>query len=873
MADAMRSEGLDLLRVLAYCPWEQRAAVAVLSPEVRQKLGYRAGGSAEARGGRAHWSFLCERLVLEHNVHVPQPLPSHPDAPPPGVADSWQSLFLELFRARRRLDGSAAEDGQDGAKEQLVIKVAARFRSSNNVAGEDDEEEQVVVLPLHQKVQMVRGCTGCSKKEAMEIIMRERGLTALGDPYEKAEAQVRHRDNKENDDSNHNSRRNNKAFADGPEEVANADDFVEVEASDDEAAAAKLAGFATGVATSDGHASILAVREDAGSILAMAPGVGLREFTFDRVFSEKTKQVDTYDRAAQRLIMEFLNGVNTSIVCYGQTGSGKTYTMFGPPGKKLKKADQGIVPRACLEVLTSMRERRGRGVEVELGMSYVQVFGSEVSDLLKSGQVVGQGQDGRYANTRATDRVGHRYVLDGKTECSVESWDEVQELLELGEISKRVSATAMNERSTRAHTLLVLTLTQKAPSGFEVKSRLFLADLGGSEKIAKSKADAGLVAPVLMVGGEEVNRVSWAEYYSHRQRIQETQQINKGLFALKTVIDALNTRQQMINQGAPLASLPYVPYQNSKLTMLLKDALGGTSRTLVFCTASMDSRHALESLQTLRFGERCGQVQQRPDADKAASVQAALRQLEADIQAVEAEIVRKERWETRLIRRTDVDTVAGSFGDPTYTREEVIPTSVLVGAEKDREDLEVLLQRQMDLQGLGGFVAKDYRDMKLKEAADGGRGMDFRSGASFHSKTKAKEFELDGVVETALRFFFRRSKLAERIFGETEASRHQRVASEQLHENYQVLAQFLRTRWEDATAAGSEKRTFGKAMLDLTREWTTAFRDAPEKRDEALARLVVQVPQLLQAGSPSSAAGGGYPVAASSSSPSLPVAP
>lgn len=284
--------------------------------------------------------------------------------------------------------------------------------------------------------------------------------------------------------------------------------------------------------------------------------------------------------------------------------------------------------------------------------------------------------------------------------------------------------------------------------------------------------------------------------------------------------------------------LPYVPYQDSKLTMLLKDALGGSSQTLVFCTASMSPCHAAESCQTLRFGERCAQVQKHGSNDMTASVQAALRQLAEDIRNVEAEIVRKERWETRLVRRQDVDTIAGAFGEGSNVmREEVIPTSVLVGAEKEREDLERLLQRQFDLQGLGGLAARDFREMSAKEADDGGKGRDFREKDRFRRKMKAKDFEEEVVLADALRFLFRRSTLAPELFGETEETQKRRMSTASLHAKYYQLGRWLRTNWEDQTAAGSESRSFGKAMMDQCQEWTRA---APETRDRVLASLAVQ---------------------------------
>merc|ERR1719247_3565416 len=126
----------------------------------------------------------------------------------------------------------------------------------------------------------------------------------------------------------------------------------------------------------------------------------------------------------------------------------------------------------------------------------------------------------------------------------------------------------MNERSSRAHSVVVLCLNQVLTrTGQTVTSKLFLADLGGSEQVKKSK-----------VSGEQM---------------QEAIYINQGLFALGKCVDALNE------------SAAFIPYQNSKLTMLLSEALGGDSKTTVLVCAGLEDAHGLETLQAMRFGERC----------------------------------------------------------------------------------------------------------------------------------------------------------------------------------------------------------------------------------------------------------------------------
>ena len=74
---------------------------------------------------------------------------------------------------------------------------------------------------------------------------------------------------------------------------------------------------------------ILEVDEKEGRVMAVAPGVGLREFAFDAVFSDGAAQVNVYEQSARSLVADVVNGVNATIIVYGQTGSGKTHTMFG----------------------------------------------------------------------------------------------------------------------------------------------------------------------------------------------------------------------------------------------------------------------------------------------------------------------------------------------------------------------------------------------------------------------------------------------------------------------------------------------------------------------------------------------------------------
>jgi len=148
----------------------------------------------------------------------------------------------------------------------------------------------------------------------------------------------------------------------------------------------------------------------------------------------------------------------------------------------------------------------------------------------------------------------------------------------------------------------------------KLTSKLFLADLGGSEQVKKSKVKGA--------------------------QMQEAIFINQGLFALGKCVDALNEGHA------------FVPYQNSKLTMLLSEALGGDCKTTVVVTAGAEDAHALETLQAMRFGERCRKVRNTAEVG-ASSMTAALEAMEKEILECEEYIRVNERWETRYEERVD----------------------------------------------------------------------------------------------------------------------------------------------------------------------------------------------------------------------------
>jgi hypothetical protein len=564
---------------------------------------------------------------------------------------NWKSFYQELLSMR--LWGGAAGLTDEEAEAKLMrgitsqkettnrfkVNVYARFRpfdekkALHEATKEKDElasspssllsssPKKQCVLPLHQRLNMIRmSGSATTRREALKVLASEGDW--FGEKYKKMQEkqQRQYQQQKEQNIKSAihiNDENNNISIADceTPSLLTGEKKLVFTKKLKRDPIVSRVQSVDSGMA----------------SVVMIAPDVGLREFTFDGVVegssdNDHKQQTRSYNLMCKRLVVDFLNGYNATCIAYGQTASGKTYTMLGPEDvvhtttnnyvNSLKNEKIGIIPRACMEVLSCVQDdnRTKMGIFSELSISYVEIYGNYVCDLLKGGKRVGHSKV-----------ASQRFVLSGAMETAVTDIADVYSALKTGDTQRRRAATAMNDRSSRAHALVILTLNQTyTKTGESKKSRLFLADLGGSEKVQKSKIDSG----VSRTTGQESE---FSQGFQLGDRMREAVYINLGLLALKRCIEALNE------------SSCYVPYQDSKLTMLLSAGLGGDCKTSVIICNSMDPTNAIETMSTLRFGERCALVEN--EAKNQASVLAGvLKKLDANIAELEAAIVAKERW-------------------------------------------------------------------------------------------------------------------------------------------------------------------------------------------------------------------------------------
>ncbi|XP_040385069.1 kinesin-like protein KIN-14A [Oryza brachyantha] len=283
-------------------------------------------------------------------------------------------------------------------------------------------------------------------------------------------------------------------------------------------------------------------------------------FQFSKIFGPTTTQDEVY-KETQSLIRSVMDGYNVCIFAYGQTGSGKTHTMCGPSGG-LSSQDLGISYMALNDLFNISTSRED--VKYDIHVQMVEIYNEQVRDLLSEGTSITK------LDIRTSSSNGLLNLPDAKI-CPVQSPSDVINLMLLGETNRASSPTAMNHRSSRSHSILIVHVNGKDMSGNATQSSLHLVDLAGSERVDRSEATG--------------------------DRLKEAQHINKSLSCLGDVITALAQKNS------------HIPYRNSKLTQLLQSSLGGNAKTLMFAHISPEADSYLETLSTLKFAQRASSVE------------------------------------------------------------------------------------------------------------------------------------------------------------------------------------------------------------------------------------------------------------------------
>ncbi|XP_027136955.1 kinesin-like protein KIF13B isoform X2 [Larimichthys crocea] len=349
----------------------------------------------------------------------------------------------------------------------------------------------------------------------------------------------------------------------------------------------------------------------------------------------------------ESLLRNAFQGYNACIFAYGQTGSGKSYTMMG-------SVDQpGLIPRLCSALFerTQSEQREQESFTVEV--SYMEIYNEKVRDLLDP-------KGGRQTLRVREHKVLGPYV-DGLSRLAVASYKDIESLMSEGNKSRTVAATNMNEESSRSHAVFNIILTHtlkdiKSGTSGEKVSRLSLVDLAGSERAAKTGA-AG-------------------------ERLKEGSNINKSLTTLGLVISAL------AEQGTAKNKNKFVPYRDSVLTWLLKDCLGGNSRTAMVATVSPAADNYEETLSTLRYADRAKNIVNHAVVNEDPNARI-IRELREEVEKLRVQLTQAESLK------------APELKDRLEESEKLIQEMTITWEEKLRKTEEIAQERQKQLESLG----------------------------------------------------------------------------------------------------------------------------------------------------------------------------
>ncbi|KDR08098.1 Kinesin-like protein KIF14, partial [Zootermopsis nevadensis] len=284
-----------------------------------------------------------------------------------------------------------------------------------------------------------------------------------------------------------------------------------------------------------------------------------------------------FNTLVQPLIDKAFQGYNACLFAYGQTGSGKSYSMMGLDidiGNSIGN-EVGIIPRFCYELferIASLEDSDSstRKSTCNVEISYFEIYNEKIHDLL------GGSSDGKRAPLKVREHpVFGPYVVDLSV-LGVASYEDVQGWLTVGNSQRATAATGMNEKSSRSHSIfnIILTQTEEEPAErgeFHKhcrRSKINLVDLAGSERLSHT--------------------------CSSGDRLKEGVSINGSLLSLGKVIAALADNANGKKKN-------FVPYRDSILTWLLRESLGGNSRTTMLATISPANIHLDETLSTLRY--------------------------------------------------------------------------------------------------------------------------------------------------------------------------------------------------------------------------------------------------------------------------------
>ncbi|XP_053256884.1 kinesin-like protein KIF1B isoform X7 [Podarcis raffonei] len=307
-----------------------------------------------------------------------------------------------------------------------------------------------------------------------------------------------------------------------------------------------------------------------------------KSFSFDYSYWSHTSPDDpcfasqnrVYNDIGKEMLLHAFEGYNVCIFAYGQTGAGKSYTMMG----KQEENQAGIIPQLCEELFEKINDNSNEEISYSVEVSYMEIYCERVRDLLNPKNK---------GNLRVREHPLLGPYVEDLSKLAVTSYTDIADLMDAGNKARTVAATNMNETSSRSHAVFTIVFTQKKHDletdlSTEKVSKISLVDLAGSERADSTGAKG--------------------------TRLKEGANINKSLTTLGKVISALAEVDNCTSKSKKKKKTDFIPYRDSVLTWLLRENLGGNSRTAMVAALSPADINYDETLSTLRYADRAKQI-------------------------------------------------------------------------------------------------------------------------------------------------------------------------------------------------------------------------------------------------------------------------
>ncbi|KAG7571610.1 Kinesin motor domain [Arabidopsis suecica] len=306
-------------------------------------------------------------------------------------------------------------------------------------------------------------------------------------------------------------------------------------------------------------------------------------YSFDRVYRGECPTRQVYEDGPKEVALSVVKGINSSIFAYGQTSSGKTYTM------------SGITEFAVADIFDYIFKHEDRAFVVKF--SAIEIYNEAIRDLLSPDSTP----------LRLRDDPEKGAVVEKATEETLRDWNHLKDLISVCEAQRKIGETSLNERSSRSHQIIKLTV--------ESSAREFL----GKENSTTLMASVNFID---LAGSERASQA-----LSAGARLKEGCHINRSLLTLGTVIRKLSNGRQ-----------GHVNYRDSKLTRILQPCLGGNARTAIVCTLSPARSHVEQTRNTLLFACCAKEVTTKAQINVVMSDKALVKQLQRELARLESEL-------------------------------------------------------------------------------------------------------------------------------------------------------------------------------------------------------------------------------------------